>query len=193
MVKIVRFHEVGNAEVLKIEEVAVTEPQEGEVRLQVKAIGLNRAEVVFREGAYLEQPTLPSRIGYEASGIVDAVGSGVEGIKIGDISTIPSPGAKMSKYGVYGESAIVPAQVVAPFPEQLSFEQGTAIWMQYLTAYGALKHYGQMKAGDYVVITAASSGVGYSAIVLVKAVGAVAIATTRTSAKKQKKQIQRFG
>ncbi len=187
MVKIVRFHEVGNPEVLKIEEVAATEPQEGEVRLQVKAIGLNRAEVMFRQGAYLEQPTLPSRIGYEASGIVDAVGAGVEGIKVGDrVSTIPSPEARMSKYGVYGESAIVPAQVVAPFPEQLSFEQGTAIWMQYLTAYGALNYYGQMKAGDYVVITAASSSVGYSAIQLVKAAGGIAIATTRTSKKRQK-------
>ncbi|MEL6164469.1 MAG: zinc-dependent alcohol dehydrogenase family protein [Cyanobacteria bacterium J06628_3] len=187
MVKIVRFHEVGDADVLKIEDLSQSEPQEGEVRLKVKAIGLNRAEIVFRQGAYLEQPALPARIGYEASGIVDAVGAGVEGIKVGDkVSTIPSPEAKMSQYGVYGETAIVPAKAVAPFPEQLSFEQGTAIWMQYLTAYGALNYYGQMKAGDYVVITAASSSVGYSAIQLVKAVGAVAIATTRTSKKRQK-------
>lgn len=187
MAKIVRFHEVGNADVLKIEDLPKTEPKEGEVRLQVKAIGLNRAEVIFREGVYLEQPNFPSRIGYEASGIVDAVGAGVEGIKIGDkVSTIPSPFAKMSQYGVYGESAIVPAQIVAPFPDNLSFEQGTAIWMQYLTAYGALVYYGQMKRGDYVIITAASSSVGYSAIQLAKAAGAVAIATTRTSKKKQK-------
>lgn len=187
MVKIIRFHEVGNADVLKIEDLPNAEPKEGEIRLQVKAIGLNRAEVIFREGAYLEQPNFPSRIGYEASGIVDAVGAGVEGIKIGDkVSTIPSPFAKMSEYGVYGESAIVPAQVVTPFPDNLSFEQGTAIWMQYLTAYGALVYHGQMKRGDYVIITAASSSVGYSAIQLAKAVGAVAIATTRTSKKKQK-------
>ncbi|MEL7243845.1 MAG: NADPH:quinone reductase, partial [Cyanobacteria bacterium J06573_2] len=65
MVKIVRFHEVGEADVLKLEEVNPTEPQEGEVRLKVKAIGLNRAEIVFRQGAYLEQPALPARIGYE--------------------------------------------------------------------------------------------------------------------------------
>lgn len=187
MVKIVRFHEVGEAEVLKLEDVSQVEPKQGEVRLQVKAMGLNRAEIMFRQGAYLEQPNLPARIGYEASGIVDAVGAGVEGIKVGDkVSTIPSPESKMSKYGVYGESAIVPAKVIAPLPEQLSFEQGTAIWMQYLTAYGALNYYGQMKAGDYVVITAASSSVGYSAIQLVKAAGGIAIATTRTSKKRQK-------
>ncbi|MEM8830907.1 MAG: zinc-dependent alcohol dehydrogenase family protein [Cyanobacteria bacterium P01_G01_bin.19] len=187
MVKIVRFHELGSPEVLKIEDLPLVEPKEGEIRLQVKAIGLNRAEVVFREGAYIEQPQLPARIGYEASGIVDAVGTGVEGIKVGDrVSTIPSPFAKMSQYGVYGESALVPASIVAPFPDNLSFEQGTAIWMQYLTAYGALNYYGQTKAGDYVIITAASSSVGYSAIQIAKAAGAIAIATTRTSKKKQK-------
>ena len=187
MVKIVRFHEIGDADVLKIEDLPLVEPKEGEIRLQVKAIGLNRAEVVFRQGAYLEQPVLPARIGYEASGIVDAIGAGVKGIEVGDkVSTIPSPFAKMSQYGVYGESAIVPAEVVTLFPDNLSFEQGTAIWMQYLTAYGALVYYGQMKAGDNVIITAASSSVGYSAIQLVKAAGAIAIATTRTSKKKQK-------
>ena len=187
MVKVVRFHEIGDAGVLKIEDLPVAKPQAGEVRLQVKAIGLNRAEVVFRQGAYLEQPQLPARIGYEASGIVDAIGEGVEGIEMGDkVSTIPSPFAKMSQYGVYGESAIVPASIVVPFPDNLSFEQGTAIWMQYLTAYGALVYYGQIKQGDFVLITAASSSVGYSAIQIAKAAGAIAIATTRTSKKKQK-------
>ena len=187
MVKIVRFHELGDADVLRIEDLPLSEPQEGEVRLQVKAIGLNRAEVLFRQGAYLEQPQFPARIGYEASGIVDAVGAGVEGIKVGDrVGTIPSPFAKMSQYGVYGESAIVPSGVVASLPDNLSFEQGTAIWVQYLTAYGALVYYGQMKTEDYVLITAASSSVGYSAIQLIKTAGATAIATTRTSTKKQK-------
>ena len=95
MVKIVRFHELGNADVLKIEDLPLVEPKDGEIRLQVKAIGLNRAEVVFREGAYIEKPNFPARIGYEASGIVDAVGAGVEGIKVGNkVSTIPSPREK---------------------------------------------------------------------------------------------------
>lgn len=84
MAKIVRFHELGGPEVLKIEDLPLAEPGAGEVRLQVKAIGLNRAEVVFREGMYLDQPTLPSRIGYEASGIADTVGSGVTNVKVGD-------------------------------------------------------------------------------------------------------------
>ncbi len=89
MPKIIRFHETGGADVLQIEDLPLEEPSEGEVRLKVEAIGLNRAEVMFREGQYLEDPKLPSRLGYEAAGIVDAVGPGVDDIQIGDcVSTI---------------------------------------------------------------------------------------------------------
>ena len=80
MAKIIRFHETGGADVLKIEDLPLTEPGAGEVRLKVEAIGLNRAEVTFRQGKYLQDPEPPSRLGYEAAGIVDAVGSGVSGI-----------------------------------------------------------------------------------------------------------------
>ncbi len=76
MPKIVRFHETGPAEVLELENLPLTEPGEGEVRLKVEAIGLNRADVMFRQGQYLQSPELPSRLGYEAAGIVDAVGPG---------------------------------------------------------------------------------------------------------------------
>jgi NADPH:quinone reductase-like Zn-dependent oxidoreductase len=184
MPKIVRFHETGAAEVLKLEELPLTEPGPGEVRLQVAAIGLNRAEVMFRQGQYLETPELPSRIGYEAAGIVDAVGPGVSGVRIGDrVSTIPS--FAMGRYGVYGESAIVPATAVARYPEHLSPMEGTAIWMQYLTAFGALMEFGRIKMGDPVLITAASSSVGLAAIQITKAAGALAIATTRGADKKQ--------
>ena len=89
MPKIIRFHETGGADVLKIEELPLAEPGEGEVRLKVEAIGLNRAEVMFRQGQYLENPVLPSRLGYEASGIIDALGPNVSDIQIGDrVSTI---------------------------------------------------------------------------------------------------------
>ncbi|HCF27374.1 MAG TPA: NADPH:quinone reductase, partial [Cyanobacteria bacterium UBA11049] len=86
---------------------------------------------------------------------------------------------------VYGESAIVPAYAVAKYPDRLSAKEGAAIWMQYITAYGALVEYGQVKAGDFVLITAASSSVGYAAIQIAKAAKAVVIATTRKEAKKQ--------
>ena len=108
MPKIVRFYQTGTADVLKLEDVPQSEPGDGEVRLKVEAIGLNRAEVMFRQGQYLEAPVFPSRLGYEAAGVVDAVGPGAAGIQIGDrVSTIPS--FSVGKYGVYGQSAIVPA------------------------------------------------------------------------------------
>ena len=184
MPKQVVFYEIGDADVLKIEDRPLAEPGQGEVRIKVEAIGLNRAEVMFRRGQYLEQPGSPSKLGYEAAGIVDALGPGVDGLSIGDrVSTIPA--FSMGQYGVYGESAIVPAHAVAAYPENLSAAEGASIWMQYMTAYGALVDYGQLKAGDVVLIPAASSSVGLAAIQITRAVKATAIATTRGSSKKQ--------
>ncbi len=182
--RIVRFHRLGDADVLQLDTLPLPEPGPGEVRLRVKAIGLNRAEVGFRKGQYLIQPKLPSTIGYEASGIVEAVGDGVDKALVGQKrSTVPA--FPMDMYGVYGEVAIVPADALATYPESLSFEEGTSIWMQYITAWGALVHLGKITAGDFVVIPAASSSVGLAAIEIARAEGATAIALTRTAAKRQ--------
>ena len=184
MPKIVRFHETGDADVLKIEDLPLTEPGEEEVRIKVEAIGLNRAEIMFRQGMYLEAPEFPSRIGYEAAGTVDAVGPGAAGVQVGDrVSTIPS--FSVGKYGVYGESAVVPVHAAARYPESLSPSEGAAIWMQYMTAFGALVEFGQLKKEDVVLITAASSSVGLAAIQIARSAGATAVATTRGEDKKQ--------
>jgi NADPH:quinone reductase-like Zn-dependent oxidoreductase len=181
--RVVRFHFTGGPEVLRIEEEQIPEPSYGEVRLNVKAIGLNRAEVMFRNGQYLESPVLPSKLGYEAAGVVAAVGPDVDKSWLGrKVSTVPA--FLMTRYGVYGEVAIVPASAVAAYPENLTPEEGTSIWMQYLTAYGALIPYAQITKGEFVIITAASSSVGIAAIEIVRAEGAISIATTRTSKKK---------
>jgi NADPH:quinone reductase-like Zn-dependent oxidoreductase len=183
MPKIVRFHNTGDAGVLRVENLPLAEPGEGEVRLKVEAIGLNRAEVMFRQGRYLETPQLPSRLGYEAAGIVDAVGPGVSSLQVGErVSTIPS--FSMGQYGVYGESAIVPEYAAARYPDSLSAAEGAAIWMQYLTAFGALIEFGQLQKEAAVVITAASSSVGLAAIQITRACGASAIAVTRGAGKK---------
>ena len=183
LVKIVRFHQTGGPEVLQLDELPLPDPAAGEVRLRVKAIGLNRAEVMFRMGKYLVEPKLPSKIGYEASGIVEAAGPDVDQSWIGKtVSTVPAFLA--SAYGVYGEVAIVPVHAIAAYPSKLSYEEGTSIWMQYLTAYGALIYQGHLAKGDFVLITAASSSVGIAAIEIANAEGAIGIATTRTSRKK---------
>ncbi len=183
MPKIVRFHKLGGPENLKLEEVALRNPAEGEVKLRIQAVGLNRAEDLFMRGLYRETPELPSQIGYEAAGVVEAVGPGVDSSWVGKhIATVP--GFSMSKNGVLGEEAIVPASALGEYPSKLSPTEGAAIWMQYLTAYGALITYGGLKRGDFVVITAASSSVGLAAIQIVNAEGAVPIAATRKSNKR---------
>jgi NADPH:quinone reductase-like Zn-dependent oxidoreductase len=190
MPKIVRCHTLGDASVMQVEDEPVQEPGPGEVRLHVEAIGLNRAEVLFREGRYLEQPTPAARIGYEASGIVEAVGEGVDKRWIGKkVSTIPAFG--MSKHGVYGEHAVVPVAAIAEYPARLSSIEGTAIWMQYLTAYGGLVGLAKIAKGDVAIISAASSSVGLASIEILKAEGAISIATTRTG--KKAKQLLEAG
>ena len=183
-VKIVRFHEIGGLEVLQFDELPLPEPGQNEVRLRVKAIGLNRAEVMFRNAQYLETPVLPAKNGYEASGVIEAVGSGVDPSWIGKkVSTVPGF-FHLNDHGVYGEVAVVPVAAISEYPANLSYEEGTSIWMQYLTAYGGLIMLGHLTKGDFVLITAASSSVGIAAIEIAKAEGATSIAVTRAAAKK---------
>ena len=178
MPKQVVFHELGGPDVLKLEEQPPRDPGPEEVRLNVDAIGLNRAEVMFRMGVYLEQPTFPARIGYDAAGTVDAIGDKVSHVAVGDrVATIPA--FSMNEHGVYGESAVVPAHAVAPYPTSLSPAEGASVWMPYMTAWGALVHYANIGPGQSALITAASSSVGIASIQMVKAAGATAIATTR--------------
>jgi NADPH:quinone reductase-like Zn-dependent oxidoreductase len=184
MPRVVRFHQTGAAEVLRIEDLPFREPGENEVRLKVEAIGLNRAEVMFRNGMYLETPIFPARLGQEAAGVVDAIGPGVTGIKEGDrVSTVPS--FAMSSHGVYGESAVVPAHAIARYPARLTPVEGASIWTQYLTVWGAFIRTGAIRSGQTILITAASSSVGLAAIEVANFVGAVPIAVTRGSEKKK--------
>ncbi len=182
MTQAIRFHETGGPEVLQYEEIDVGEPGQGEVRVAVEAIGLNRAETMFRSGAYLEDPKLPAGLGYEGAGVIEAVGTGVTGIAEGDaVSVVPM--FSMNDYSFYAERAIVPAYAVTPRPQGLDAITASAVWMPYLTAFGALIEIGKLAVGEAVVIPAASSSVGLAAIDIANSVGAISIAATRTSAK----------
>src|SRR5690349_17865981 len=153
MAKVVRFEKTGGPEVLKLVEADVRAPREGELKLKVRAIGLNRAESMFRSGQYLEAPKLPAGLGYEAAGTVSAVGPGVGGFAVGDVVSV-IPGFSMNDYACYGTEAVVPAASAVKHPASLSFEQAAAVWMQYVTAYGALVDIAHVAKGDAVVITA---------------------------------------
>lgn len=185
MPKAVRFDQLGGPEVLKIKDIPAAAPGPGELALDVHAVGLNRAESMYYRGFYMERPSLPSGLGYEPIGTVTAVGPDVDPSWIGKrVGTVP--GYSMNKYPVLGEQAVVPLYEAAELPPALSVEEGAAVWMQYGTAYGALVALGKAGPGDFVLITAASSSVGLAAIQIARAQGAASIATTRTSAKKER-------
>ncbi len=184
MTRIVRFHETGGPEVLRLEDLEPQAPGPDEVQIEVKAIGLNRAEAMWRAGQYLEAPRLPARIGYEGAGTVSAVGSNVTHLKVGQRAA-SVPGFSMNKYGAYGERVVVPSWAAVPTPDAISDEEAAAVWMQYLTAWGALIHIAKLSAGESVLIPAASSSVGLASIQIANLIGATPIALTRGSGKAQ--------
>ncbi|QNB09867.1 zinc-dependent alcohol dehydrogenase family protein [Herbaspirillum frisingense] len=184
MSRVVEFTEYGGPEVLKIVDVVVPEPAADEVRIAVKAIGLNRAESMWRHGNYVEPVLLPARLGYEVSGYVDAVGADVTGFFVGDqVTTVPA--FSQNDYGMYGELVLAPASAVIRHAEPLPHAEATTLWNVFITPYGALLEDGTMKKGDNVLIPAASSGIGLGTIQIVNAGGGVSIALTRTSAKRE--------
>ncbi|MET9475077.1 MULTISPECIES: zinc-dependent alcohol dehydrogenase family protein [unclassified Streptomyces] len=185
MAKLVQFDRLGGAEVLSLREVGDRAPGAGEVRIRVDAIGLNRAEIMYRDGAYFYQPVFPSTLGYEAAGIIEAVGEGVESFTEGDLVAVV-PAFLQSEYGTYGDRVILPASAVVPRPANVDATTAAAVWMAYITAYGPLAESGRVRPGDYVLITAASSSVGLAAIQIACHIGAIPIATTRGPGKKQR-------
>lgn len=184
MARIVRIHDYGDASVLKLEDVDVPPPAADEVQIRVKAIGMNRAEIMFRNHAYTQDAIFPSRLGYEAAGIIEEVGTSVGHLQKGDnVSIIPA--LDIARWGTYGELVNTPARQVVKHPDTLTFVQAASAWMQYVTAWGALIEQAKLTSKDFVIITAASSSVGIAAIQIAHMVGATVIATTRTNVKRQ--------
>ena len=185
MPRSVQFREFGGPEVLKIVEVDRPVPKDDEVLINVKALGLNFSDVLTRRDPLFRSGGLPASLGYEASGIVDAVGRNVAHVKVGDAVNIV-PAFDFKQYTAYGEMMLAPGRAVVRQPEGLSFEQGASIWVTFLTLYDGILDDAGIAAGEHVVITAASSSVGMAAIQLLNLLGAVPIALTRTSTKRQK-------
>lgn len=180
----VRFHQIGGPEVLRLEQVEIRQPGPDEVSVRVKALGLNRAEVLLRTDRYIESPQLPSGLGLEATGLVETVGSRVRGFAPGDAVSVLPP-TSMQEQPTHAEHLVVPQVRLVKNPPGQTWAEAAATWMQYLTAYGALVQVAGLRTGDFAVITAASSSVGLAAIQIARRVGAVPIAVTRTSAKRE--------
>ena len=184
MLRVVEFAVAGEPEVLRFKNVEVPEAGPGQVRIRVKAMGLNRAESMWRHNQYIEPVKFPARLGYEAAGTVDSVGRDVTTVAVGDeVNVIPS--FSMNQYAMYGEVVLAPIHAVVKQPKSLSSVEAASIWMMFVTAYGALIEDAKITAQDAVVIPGASSSVGLAAIQITNSVGAKSIALTRTNAKRK--------
>ena len=182
MSRSIRIHEFGDASVLRINHVEVGEPSFGEVRLRIHAIGLNRTEITLRSGRSPVKPALPTGLGFEAAGVIEAIGPGVTGHSLGDrVALVPAYGA--AQYALYGEAAIAPARSLIPVPVDVNFVDAAATWAAYGTAWGGLLAVGALQAGQTVLVSAASSSVGLAAIQVARRISARPVALTRTSAK----------
>lgn len=177
MARVIRYHETGPAEVLRVEEVPLPPPAPGEVQIRVEAVGLNRADMLVRSGVHPIKPTFPALIGMEAAGRVAAVGQGVSGFSEGDAVSI-IPGVTVG-YGTAAELLNVPAAFVEHNPPGLDMDEVAGLWIAALTAIGGMIHAGGLRPGDVVLLPAASSSVGIAAIQLARFMGAVPIAVTR--------------
>jgi NADPH:quinone reductase-like Zn-dependent oxidoreductase len=165
----------GPPEALEVEQRPDPPVGPGEVRIAVKAAGINFADTVARQGMYPDAPPLPSVIGYEVAGEVESVGDGVEDHKVGDRVLAGT------RFGGYAELVTVRSDMVYPLPEKLSFGQGAAFPVNYSTAQAALVTMGGLEKGDRVLIHSAAGGVGIAATQIAKLRGAEVFGTASAS------------
>jgi NADPH:quinone reductase-like Zn-dependent oxidoreductase len=158
--------EHGPPEVLRVQERPDPRPGVGEVRVRVRAAGINFADLLARVGLYPEAPKPPCVVGYEIAGEVESVGPGVERLELGDRVM------GGCRFGGYAELAVTGAGSLVPLPDEWSFAEGAALPVTYATAYAGLIRYGSLHAGERVLIQAAAGGVGIAATQIAKLVGA---------------------
>ncbi|MFQ6071031.1 MAG: medium chain dehydrogenase/reductase family protein [Candidatus Aminicenantales bacterium] len=161
----------GGVDVLKIRERADPQPQKGEVKIRVRAAGVNFADIMARKGIYPDAPKKPCVVGYEVSGVVESVGEGV------DPSLVGKEVIAVTRFGGYSEVVITSPVQVFGKPKSISFEQAAAIPVNYLTAYQLLVVMGSLKKGESVLIHNAGGGVGLAAIDIARRIGAVIYGT----------------
>ena len=177
MTKAMRIHEYGGPEVLRWEDVALAAPGAGEALVRHTAVGLNFVDVYMRNGLY-PQPALPGAIGFEAAGVVEAIGEGVADIGVGDrvAYAAPPPGA-------YAENRLIPAAVLVKIPDGVEDEQAAAMMLKGMTAEYLLHRTYAVRPGDAILFHAAAGGVGLIACQWAKQLGATVIGTVSTAEK----------
>ncbi len=176
MPQAIRIHQTGGPDVLSWESVDVPPPAAGEATIRQHAVGLNYIDTYHRTGLY--PLPLPSGIGLEGAGVVEAVGAGVTEVKVGD--RVAYAGGPI---GAYAEVRNIPAHRLLVLPDSIGFETGAAMMLQGLTAAYLLRKTYRVQAGDAVLIHAAAGGVGLIACQWAKALGATVIGTVGSPAK----------
>ncbi|MBD3305990.1 zinc-binding dehydrogenase [candidate division KSB3 bacterium] len=178
--KRIRVYACGEPEVMQLEEAADPRPEAGQILVQVQAAGVNPVDTYLRSGKQGYSPSLPYTPGFDAAGIVEAVGDGVNEVAEGDRVY-----CARTLSGAYAEKAICDRSQVHRLPEQVSFAQGAAVGVPYGTAYRALFHRAQAMPGEVVLVHGASGGVGLAAVQLARAAGMVVIGTAGTAESQQ--------
>jgi NADPH2:quinone reductase len=176
MTKAIRMNRTGGPEVMEYVDVEVGEPGPGEARVRHGAIGINFIDVYFRTGLYPHP--LPSGIGMEGAGVVEAIGEGVTEVKVGD--RVAYAGRPL---GSYAQSRIMPSSILLRLPDDIDFETGAAMMLQGLTVQYLLNRTYKVKAGDTILFHAAAGGVGLIACQWAKAIGANLIGTVGSDEK----------
>jgi NADPH:quinone reductase-like Zn-dependent oxidoreductase len=169
--------EYGGPEVLKVEERPDPEPADGEVRVAVKAAGINFADLLARQGLYSDAPKAPCVVGYEFAGDVESVGEGVTDVKPGDRVM------GGCRFGGHSELVVTGADNLVALPDDWSYAEGAALPVVYATAYAALARYGSVREGERVLIQAAAGGVGIAATQIAKLLGAGDVFGTASASK----------
>ena len=167
----------GPPEVLQIEERPDPQPGPGQVRVKVRAAGVNFADLMARVGVDEDAPEVPSVVGYEFAGEIEALGDGVEGLEVGQRVM------GGCRFGGYAELVVTDAAAIVPLPEDWSYEEGAALPVHYATAYAGLIRYGSLRAGETVLLHAAAGGVGIAATQIAKLTGAAVIYGTASGSK----------
>jgi len=175
-VKQIQFDKLGGPEVLKLADAPVPEVPKGTVLIRNRAIGINFADTLFRQGQYAQTPQLPDTPGLEAAGVIEKIGEGVNGFSVGQ--RVAAIGAK-----AYSEYMVARASQVIPIPDHVSFDEGAAYPIQVLTAWHIIHSSHNTGPGQTVVVHSAAGGVGICAVQIAKAAGARVIGTVSSAAK----------